>query len=177
MAIGSTIHKVALGITDVDRHYYHEHDLVVAQHPSETDRRFMVRLLIFAKNASESLGFTKGLSTTDEEPALWGKSRTNEINLWIELGQPNEKRIRKACGRAEHVMIFTYDFRKAKSWWEQTNKKVSRFTNLEVFHIESESLDHMVQRTMKIQCNIQDGEMYISDDNNHHLVSIKKWEL
>ena len=95
MAIGSTINKVSLSIANMDSHYYATHELTVAQHPSENDFRLMVRLIAFIANANENLTFTKGLST-DDEPELWQKSLTGEIELWIELGQPDEKRIRKA---------------------------------------------------------------------------------
>ena len=106
MAISSTINKVSLNIADMDRHYYQNHELTVAQHPSETDFRFMVRLIAFMANASERLCFTKGLSS-DHEPDLWQKTLTDDIELWIDLGQPDEKRIRKACGRAKQVIIVT----------------------------------------------------------------------
>ncbi len=106
MAISSTINKVSLNIADMDKHYYQSHELTVAQHPSETNFRFMIRLIAFMVNANEQLRFTKGLST-DDEPELWGKSLTDDIELWIDLGQPDEKRIRKACGRSKQVIIST----------------------------------------------------------------------
>jgi uncharacterized protein YaeQ len=105
MAISSTINKISLNIADMDRYYYQSHDLTVAQHPSETDFRFMVRLIAFMANASEQLSFTKGLDS-DGEPDLWQKTLTGEIELWIDLGQPDEKRIRKACGRAKQVIKY-----------------------------------------------------------------------
>ena len=99
MALSATICKADLNIVDMDRHYYQQHSLTVAQHPSENDERLMIRLLAFALHADEFLSFTKGLST-DDEPDLWQKSLSGEIELWIELGLPSEKRLKKACGRA-----------------------------------------------------------------------------
>ncbi len=163
MAISATINKITLNIADMDRHYYQTHELTAAQHPSETDLRFMVRVIAFIANASESLSFTKGLST-DDEPDLWQKSLTDDIECWIDLGQPDEKRIRKACGRADKVIIYTYHERKAHVWWEQIASKLQRFNNLKVFHINAEGVDAMVQRNMELQCNIQDGEMLLNDD-------------
>jgi uncharacterized protein YaeQ len=167
MAISATINKISLNIADMDRHYYQTHDLTLAQHPSETDLRFMVRVIAFIINASDTMMFTKGLST-DDEPDLWQKTLTDEIECWIDLGQPDEKRIRKACGRADKAIIYTYHKRKAKVWWEQQADKLQRFKNLKVYHInaeESEGLEAMVQRNMQLQCNIQDGEIYLSDDS------------
>jgi len=164
MAISSTINKISLNIADMDRHYYQSHELTVAQHPSETDFRFMVRLIAFMANASEQLSFTKGLDS-DDEPDLWQKTLTDEIELWIDLGQPDEKRIRKACGRAKQVIIYTYDERKAKVWREQQQSKLQRFSNLKVVHINAQGVEAMVKRSMQLQCNIQEGEIYLDDEN------------
>jgi len=126
----------------------------------------MVRVIAFIANASDTMAFTKGLST-DDEPDLWQKTLTGEIENWIDLGQPDEKRIRKACGRSGKVIIYTYHDRKAKVWWDQQTDKLKRFNNLKVFHINAEDaagIESMVQRNMNLQCNIQDGEIYLSDD-------------
>lgn len=173
MAISATINKVSLNIADMDRHYYQNHDLTVAQHPSENNFRFMMRLVAFMVNASESLSFTKGIAS-DDEPDLWQKALTDEIELWIDLGQPDEKRIRKACGRAKQVIIYTYHERKAKVWWQQQQQKLQRFSNLSVFHINAEGLDSMAQRSMQLQCNIQDGELYLNDDNSNFTITLDR---
>ena len=174
MAISATINKLSLNIADMDRHYYHSHDLTVAQHPSETDLRFMIRLITFMVNASERLVFTKGLSS-DDEPDLWEKTLTGEIDLWIDLGQPDEKRIRKACGRSGQVIIYTYHERKAQVWWKQQQKKLERFSNLKVVHIHAEGLEAMINRSMELQCNIQDGEMYLSDGNSDITITFNQF--
>jgi len=165
MAIKSTIFKAELQITDMDRNYYQDHQLTMARHPSENDERMMVRLLAFALNASESLQFTRGLSSEDE-PEIWQKSMSDEIELWIDLGQPDEKRIRKACGRAREVVIYTYQQRSSEVWWEQQRNKLERFDNLGVVNIPDESvalLGQMAQRAMRLQCTIQDGQLWFSN--------------
>jgi len=102
MALNATIFKAVLQIADMDRNYYRDHALTIARHPSETDERMMVRLLAFVLHAHEALSFGKGLSA-DGEPDLWQKDLTGAIELWIDVGQPDEKSIRKACGRAKQV--------------------------------------------------------------------------
>jgi len=176
MAKSSTINKISLNIANMDKHYYQSHELTVAQHPSETDFRFMIRLIAFMVNASERLSFTKGIAS-DDEPDLWEKSLTDEIDLWIDLGQPDEKRIRKACGRAKQVIIYTYHEKKAKVWWQQQQEKCQRFNNLKVIHINAEGVDAMVNRSMQLQCNIQDGEIYLNDDSSDFTISIKNLEI
>lgn len=173
MAISSTINKVSLTIADMDRHYYHSHDLTVAQHPSETDLRFMVRLVAFMINASEQLSFTKGLST-DDEPDLWSKNLTDDIDLWIDLGQPDDKRIRKACGRAGQVIIYSYHERRAKIWWEQQQQKLRRFNNLEVWHMNTAGIEPMIRRSMQLQCTIQDGEIYLNDEDSSFTITLDR---
>ncbi len=173
MAISSTINKISLNIADMDRHYYQTHDLIIAQHPSETDFRFMIRVIAFAANANEQLSFSKGLAD-DEEPELWQKALTGDIEIWIDLGQPDEKRVRKACGRADQVMIYTYYERKAKTWWEQQQGKLQRFKNLQVVHINAEGVESLLKRSMQLQCNIQDGIMYLSNDEETYTVMMDR---
>jgi len=175
MAKSSTINKISLNIANMDKHYYESHDLTVAQHPSETDFRFMIRLIAFMANANERLSFTKGIAS-DDEPDLWEKSLTDEIDLWIDLGQPDEKRIRKACGRAKQVIIYTYHEKKAKVWWQQQKEKCQRFNNLTVIHINAEGVDAMVSRSMQLQCNIQDGEIYLNDDTSNFTITLEELE-
>ena len=139
MAIKSTIFKADVQITDMDRNYYQDHNLTLARHPSENDERMMFRLLTFALHASDSMGFTKGLSS-ENEPDLWQKSLSDEIEVWIDFGQPDEKRIRKACGRATEVFIYTYNYRSALTWWQQIQNRLTRFDNLSVIVIPDAAL-------------------------------------
>jgi len=173
MAISSTINKVSLNIANMDAHYYHDHELTMAQHPSETDFRFMIRLIAFMLNADEMLTFTKGMNS-DDEPELWQKSLTDDIELWVDFGQLDEKRIRKACGRAKQVIIYTYHEGKAKVWWQQQKEKCQRFSNLSVIHINAEGIEALHKRSMQLQCNIQDGVIYLSDDNDSHTITLDK---
>ncbi len=174
MALKATIFKANLQISDMDRHYYQNHELTIARHPSENDARMMVRLVAFALNASEQLSFTKGLST-DDEPDLWEVDLAGDIQHWIELGNPDEKRIRKACGRAKQVTIYCYSSRSAALWWQQTQSELQRFKNLSVIHIPEafvESLAALAERNMALQVTIQDGELWLANDqHNLHLVA------
>lgn len=174
MALSATIYKAELNIADMDRHYYQTHELIIAQHPSETELRMMIRLAAFILNADEQLSFTKGLSS-DNEPDVWKKSLSDEIELWIDLGQPEEKRIRKACGRSKQVIIYTYHQRSAKAWWQQQGDKLTRFKNLKVIHLEAENIEALVQRSMQLQCNIQDDELYMSNNENNIVLTQSSW--
>ena len=172
MALKATIYKAELNITDMDRGYYGSHALTLAQHPSETLERMMLRVVAFARHASETLSFTKGISA-DDEPDLWQKNYSDEIEVWIDLGEPDEKRLRKACGRADQVWIYSYAGRASEIWWEQQRSKADRFENLSVFSIDPRvmaELGAMVERSMRLQATIQDGQLWLSDDRHNILV-------
>src|SRR5450830_120488 len=152
MAIKATVFKANLQIADMERHYYQEHALTLSQHPSETDERMMVRLLAFALHAHEYLEFGQGM-TADDEADLWQKDLTGTIELWIDVGLPDEKLIRKACGRAKQVVVYTYGGRGADIWWNQNGSKLERLNNLTVINLPettSRALATLVQRTMQL---------------------------
>jgi uncharacterized protein YaeQ len=178
MPLKATICKAEIQISDLDRNYYQGHALTIAQHPSETAERMLVRILAFALNASETLSFTRGIST-DDEPDIWQRNLSDEIELWIDLGQPDEKRIRKACGRANRVIIYTYKSRSANSWWAQAQSKLARFSNLVVVHLnvtDHEALVSMAARKMQLQCMIQDGRIWLSDESLSIEVDTNVWK-
>ena len=156
MALKATICKAELHIADMERGYYHDHALTVARHPSETDERMMVRLLAFALNADETLAFGAGLST-DDEPDLWRKDLTGSIATWIDVGLPDEKRIRKACGRAEAVLVYSYGGRAAQLWWQQVSDKLARSNKLTVIDLPqagTRALAGLAARNMQLQFTI-----------------------
>jgi len=164
MALKSTIYKADLQIADMDRHYYQDHSLTIARHPSETDERLMIRLLAFVRHASASLAFAKGLSDVDE-PDLWQKDLTGAIDLWIDVGQPDERRMLKACGRAHQVIVYSYSSTSA-IWWGQIGSRVERARNLAVYNIASTTsaaLEAMARRSMQLQCTVQDGQIWIGN--------------
>ncbi len=176
MASKATICKTNVNIANIDTHYYAEHSLTLAQHPSENDLRLMVRLTAFILNADETLAFTKGISQ-DDEPDLWKKSMGGDIQLWIDLGQPDEKRIKKACGRSEKVIIYTYQDGMASSWFKQNEKMLKRFKNLKIIFLSFDTdIELLCSRSMNLQCNISDNELTIIDDENSVLVKEDIWK-
>jgi len=165
MASKATIIKAELQVSDMDRHYYAAHNLTLAQHPSETEERLMVRLLAFALHADERLEFGRGLSDEDE-PALWRRDRTGEIEQWIELGQPDESRLRKASGRARQVVVVTYGGQAADAWWNRNAPTLARLKSLTVIDIAAAdvaALTALFDRGMRLTAMIQDGELQLMD--------------
>jgi len=178
MAQKATIYKAELSIADMDRHYYETHNLTIAQHPSETDERMMVRLLAFALNAHEHLQFTKGIST-EGEPDLWQKSLSDEIELWIALGLPSEKAIRQSCGKADKALIYCYGGNTAEAWWERMKDSTTRFKTLQITNFiqkETKRLAKLATRNMQLQVSIQDGDVMVSAGDETIHVTPVRWK-
>lgn len=174
MALSATIFKAMLQIADLDRNYYADHALTLARHPSETDERMMVRLLAFALNADEALAFGRGLSA-EEEPDLWQRDLTGDIRLWIEVGLPDDKAMRKACNRAAAVRVYSYGGQAASVWRKQLGSTWGRQrpANLEVFSLDAQGtrdLAGLARRNMQLQVTIQEGRALITD--GEHIAEI-----
>ncbi|RJX33449.1 MAG: YaeQ family protein [Oxalobacter sp.] len=177
MALKSIICKASLSISDIDRGYYAEHALTLARHPSETDERMMVRLLTFALLADEALAFGKGLSSEDE-PDLWQKDLTGVIERWIEVGQPDERRVRQACGRASQVIVVCYG-NAADVWWNQQRDKLERLSNLTVIRLPVTATQAMAKlsgRNMALHCTIQEGQILLTAGNETITVEPEYWK-
>lgn len=171
MALKSTIYKIDLNIADMDRQYYAQHSLTLAKHPSETDERVMVRLIGFALYATETLIFGKGLSD-DEEPDLWQKDLTGAIELWMDVGLPTEKDIRKAAGRARQVVVVLYGGRIADMWWTQNSKAVLKINNLTVINLpDTQELAAIANRGLALSLTIQDRQILVSHDGGSFDIS------
>ena len=174
MALKATIYKADLQIADMDRHYYADHALTIARHPSENDERMMVRVLMYALYAQEGIAFTKGLFDVDE-PDIWVKDLTGQIKLWIDTGQPDETRLRKACSRADQVVLVCFSS-SCEIWWKLIEPKLTRLNNLTVLQLPTETsqlLTGLVARTMQLQCMVQDNESWVSTETTRILIDLK----
>lgn len=164
MALRPKIFKVNIQIADMDRHHYMDHLITIAQHPSETDERLMVSILAFALNASDNLTFASGISDPNQAD-LWDKDHNEHIGLWISVGLPDEKLIRKAVSRAEQVIVYTYGGRTVDVWWNKLQLK--DYQNLRVINLtgqDTRELSTMLARGMKINFTIQEGEIMVSNE-------------
>jgi uncharacterized protein YaeQ len=178
MALKATIYKADLQVADMDRHYYADHALTIARHPSETDERMMVRVLMYALYAQQGIAFTKGLFDVDE-PEVWVKDLTGTIKLWIDIGQPDDTRLRKACSRAGQVVVACYSS-SCEVWWKQIENKLERLSNLTVLQVPAETsqaLAALAERNMHLQCMVQDGEMWISTEAARVPVHLKRLKV
>jgi uncharacterized protein YaeQ len=186
MALKSTIFKASLAVADIDHGYYADHALTLARHPSETDERMMIRLAALALNAHQlqdlcggdgTLAFGAGLSNP-EEPDVWLRDFTGETRLWIEVGQPEDKPIIKACGKAGEVIVYSFG-QAAEIWWRGIEGKLTRPQNLRVFRIPAaaaQALAGLAQRSMQLQATIQEGALMLGDGTQHIDIEPARWK-
>ena len=174
MAIKPTIYKARISLSDLERDYYDAINLTIAQHPSETLERMMVRILAYCINAQEALELTKGLEEV-EEPALWARTMDEQVTLWIDLGEPSVERVKKACNRANAVKVYSFNS-KSDVWWSQGEAKFSRL-NAAFYRFPWESVEALaglVSRTMDLSVTITGNSAYIAAETGEVEVS---WEI
>lgn len=178
MALKSTVYRADLTVSDLDRHVYAQHALTLARHPSETEERLMVRLLAFALHARATLTFGRGLSTEDE-PDLWERNATGAIDLWIDVGLPDEKAVRKACGRADQVVVVAFGTRRVDAWWEQNSTGFARLSNLSVVSLsasDTAALQSLAARSMQLACTIQEGHVWLASNSTSIELTPARWQ-
>ncbi len=181
MAIKATIYKVQAELADMDRSVYCEHSVTVASHPSETAERLMVRVLAFMLNVPEDndcggLEFAKDICETDG-PSLWQRNLTGEVEHWIELGQPDERRLLRACGKARRVCVYAYGT-SAAIWWSGIAECLKRTRNLTVWQIpaaETQALATLAARSMKLHVSVQDGVVWVANGARSVEVNPVRW--
>jgi uncharacterized protein YaeQ len=177
MALNATIFKIKLNISDLDRHYYADHALTVAQHPSETDERLLVRVLAFALESCEHLEFGRGISAT-EEADLSERDLTGRVVRWIDVGLPDERRVRKACGATDHVVVYAFGGQTAERWWQKSKPDLAKQTNLTVYALSkatTDSLLKLLHPRMELQFMVQDHEMWLSSGEKRFMVERETW--
>jgi len=179
MALKATIYKAVVNVADLDRNQFLETSLTLARHPSETQERMMLRLLAWIKYADMRLQFTRGLSAEDE-PEIWLRNDHLGIDLWVELGLPDERRLKKACSQSGEVALFTYNQRTAQVWWQQNQSKLALFRNLTIWYLDDEQLAQisaLAFRTMTLQATLQEGIIWLSDGETNLEVNLTPWQV
>lgn len=178
MALKATIYKAAVNVADLDRQQFLEASLTLARHPSETQERMMLRLLAWIIHADERLQFTRGLCA-DDEPEIWLRNDHMGIELWVELGLPDERRLRKAVNQSSEVVLFTYNDRAAQVWWQQNQDKLRQYKNLAIWYINDEQLakvSELADRTMSLQATLQEGIIWLSDERHNLELQLTPWQ-
>jgi uncharacterized protein YaeQ len=177
MALRSTVYRCELSLSDVDRGVYGTFPLTLARHPSETEARLMVRLIAFVLFADPQLTFGRGLSA-EGEPDLWLRDATGAIELWIDVGLPGEREVRKACGRARQVVVLAYGGRKAQQWWSACAGALARLDNLRVLALgdaATEALQSLAARSMTLTATVHEGHAWLGTESATIEITPDRW--
>jgi uncharacterized protein YaeQ len=186
MALKSTIFKLNLQVADIDHGYYAEHASTLARHPSETDERMMVRVVALALHAHQlrdlcqgdgTLAFGAGLSDPDD-PDVALTDFTGRKRLWIEVGQPEERPLVKACSQADAVIVIAFHAA-ADIWWRGIATKLTRLDKLQVWRLPSDavqSLTSLAERSMQLQATLQDGALTLSSALGSVHLEPERWK-
>jgi uncharacterized protein YaeQ len=178
MAQNATIFRAELNVADMDRHYYADHALTLARHASETDERMMVRMLAFALHAHERLEFGRGIGNADE-PDLSRRDLTGRLELWLDVGLPDERRLRKACGQADHVVVYAFGGRTVEAWWAKVAPELERCRNLTVIELSAGTTQALAAHAvngMQLQLTVQDGEAWLAAGDDRFVIE-RTWRL
>ena len=165
MALKPTIYKARIDLSDLNRHVYDALNLTLAQHPSETVERMVVRLLAYCLNASDNLIFCKGLSDADEAD-LWAKNLNGGIELWIDVGEPAVDRIKKSARQAKTVKVYSFNS-KSDTWWSQGKADYSAL-NAEYVQLpweQVQALASRVNKTMAWSVTVSENSLYVATED------------
>jgi uncharacterized protein YaeQ len=167
MALGATIYRLEIALSDVDRGVYETLDVRAARHPSESMHYLLTRVLAYCLEYAEGIAFSKGLSTTDE-PAVWIKDLRGDLVAWIEVGSPSAERLHKASKAAPRVVVFTQNdpemvLREARA------KAIFKADRIELYAVPRALLDALeakIDRHTKLELVRTDGQLYVTIDGS-----------
>ncbi len=165
----TTVCKARLSIADIDRQYYKSHKLTIAQQSNETIRRSMMRIVAYIYSANDELTL-RNQQWCSDQPELLEHSADNQIKLWIDLGQPDIKRIKKACTLSKSVIVYSYNHNHTDIWWDKNKDKLNQFKNLEVYSVNADELEKLNNKRMMLSCTLQDGDLQINDGANNLII-------
>ena len=172
MAIKPRVFKVNLQIADMNRNYYADHLLTIAQHPSETNERLITRILAFVLNAHENLVFAEGITDANQAD-LWVKDYNDSVQLWIDVGLPDEKQVKKAAQKADKLIVYCYNGRATDIWWNKL--KADNYKNFSAYKFEEEVIQHLAELNLagaKLNFMVQDDEILLTTGNDSLVLKV-----
>ncbi len=171
MAANTTLHHFEIALQDVDRGVYETLDLRVAQHPSETMARVLVRTLAYCLSYEDGIAFSKGGLSSPDEPPLSVVDPTGRLLTWIDIGAPSAERLHKAS-KAASVVVYTHDL--AQLQRQAQGQRIHAADAIEVWSIDPAFVDALAAelgRRAQIELTRTDGSLYVTVDGGSSLVS------
>lgn len=176
MARGATIYKTQLDLSLVDRNVYASASPTVARHPSETHERTLARVLAFALRFEEGLEFGRGVSAADE-PDLWSREGDGRPRQWIDVGQPDGKRIVKAARQSERIAIFPFGEGLAR-YRENQIAPLDPLPHLSVAAFEPDFLEALgaaTDRQVRWSLTLSEGILYVTSGEESFETRLDVW--
>ena len=164
MALPATMRKFAITLADADREIYEQLDLRVAQHPSESDRYLVARVVARALEHADGLEFSKGGVSDDTEPALVQRDLRGDLVAWIEIGSPTPERLHRASKASPRVVV--YAWKNAAQLADAIREaRVHRAERIELFAFDAAWLDAIaatLDRSNTWDLSVTGGVLYLT---------------
>ena len=174
-----TTYNIRQQIMNRDRNYFHDHAFSVPHPLLESKERMIVNLFAFALHANEALKFVN-VQRVENTTDIWIKDVAGNIELWINVGLPDEKLVHTACGLAKQVVIYSYNGHVADMWWDKNEGKLKLLKNLTVINLPMETtraMEKMVQSNAQLNFTIQDGRTWLANQENTMQIESKILKL
>lgn len=171
MALTATVHHFEIALSDVDRGVYEALDLRLAQHPSETMQRVVVRTLAYCLSYEEGIAFSKGGLSASDEPPLSVHDATGLLRTWIEVGTPSAERLHRAS-KAAKVVVYTDDLAQLRHQTE--GRTIHKLESIEVWSLAPAFIAAIVgtiDRRAKLDVTRSEGALYLTIDGTVTLES------
>lgn len=164
MALPATLRRFTIALADADREVYEQLDWRVPQHPSESERHLVARVLARALEHAEGVEFSRGGVSDDEEPAIVQRDLRGDWRAWIEVGSPSPDRLHKATKLAPRVVI--YAWRNVDQLVDAIReRRVHRADELVIRQLPAELLDAVaatLDRTNTWDLSVTGGQLYLT---------------
>jgi uncharacterized protein YaeQ len=164
VALPATIRRFEIALADSDRELYQQLDWRVAQHPSESERYLVARVLARVLEHGDGLDFSKGGVSDDTEPALVQRDLRGDLVAWIEVGAPTPDRLHKASKAAPRVAVYTWK-KPEELAAAIVERGVHRADELALYELAPELLDAVaatLDRVNRWQLSIAGGSLYLT---------------
>lgn len=156
--------RFTIQLADSDRERYGELDLRVAQHPSESERYLVARVLARCLEDGDGLEFSKGGVSDDTEPALVQRDLRGDLVAWIEIGAPTPARLHKASKASPRVAVYG---------WKQLQEladalvaeRVHRHADIAIVELDADVLDRVaatLDRNNRWDLAVTGGAVYLT---------------
>ena len=162
MALTATMRRFEVALSDADRGVYEALDLRAAQHPSESDRYLVARVVARCLEHTEGIAFSRGGVSSDDEPALGVRDLRGDLTAWIEIGSPTAERLHRASKTGARVAVYCWKLPDALA---ASAAGIHRAGELELHALDPDFLDAVaatLDRNNRWDLSVTGGTLYLA---------------